>query len=353
MPGGASMNVRAAFRQQAAWCRQLAAPFTALLCDVLAETLDGNSRTGNAVLAWAEDPLADALALRLVGALHGLVRSGHAPALAALYPPALLPDRARLAAALRATFADRTMDAWLLPWLENAPQTNEVGRSAVLMPGLMVIVGETGLPLRLFELGSSAGLNLWLDRWRYTLGEAKFGPDDTGVRLTPHWRGLPAPLAEVTIAERRGVDINPLDVTDPATAARLLAYVWPDQPTRLGRAAAAIAATAKAPPVIDRADAADWVEAHVATVPGAATVVLHSIAFQYFPADTRACITAHMAVTGQGASATSPLAWLRFEPDTATAGAAPVLRLTLWAGGDPDERLLARAHPHGTSIEWL
>jgi hypothetical protein len=79
-------------------------------------------------------------------------------------------------------------------------------------------------------------------------------------------------------------------------------------------------------------------------------VVYHSIASQYFPAASQARIAAHMARAGAAATATAPLAWLRYELDDATAGAVPTLRLRMWPGED---RLLARAHPHGALVKWL
>ncbi len=78
-------------------------------------------------------------------------------------------------------------------------------------------------------------------------------------------------------------------------------------------------------------------------------MVLHSIAFQYFPAAAQARIAAHLAAVGAATTADAPLAWLRYEFD-GTSAAAASLRLRLWPGGD---RLLARAHPHGARVEWL
>jgi hypothetical protein len=345
--------VRAAFRGQAEWCRRGDAPFMAVLCDALADGLDVSSATGSAVLGWTGDPFADALMMRVTGGLNALVRASKAPMLAHFYPPAPLPDVARLGAALREAFADPAIDAALLPWLDGAPQTNEVARSGVLMPGLMVIADACGLPLRLFELGPSAGLNLCLDRWHYDLSGVIAGPDHAAVRIKPTWRGPSPPVADVRIAARRGVDLNPLDVTDPVTATRLLAYIWPDQPARVARAEAAIAAVAADPPRIDRGDAAAWVTARVAPEFGSVGVVFHSIAFQYFPEATRTAIAAHMAAVGATATADSPLAWLRYEIDIADPAQLPTLRLTLWRGAAPVERLLARAHPHGSFLEWF
>jgi hypothetical protein len=106
------------------------------------------------------------------------------------------------------------------------------------------------------------------------------------------------------------------------------------------------------PPPIDRADAADWVEARVVTASGSVAVVFHSIAWQYFPPATQARIAAHMALTGAGASNTAPLAWLRYEMDDSNAVELPTLRLTLWRGGAAHEALLARVHPHGAFVQW-
>ncbi len=129
----------------------------------------------------------------------------------------------------------------------------------------------------------------------------------------------------------------------------MIAYVWPDQPERLARIEAALAAAAADPPRLDRGDAAAWVERTIATTPGVCTVVQHSIAFTYFPGDAQARIAAHMARVGASATRQAPLAWLRYEfEDAAT---PPTLRLSLWPG--EKDRLLAHVHPHGAEIDWV
>ena len=339
-------GVRAGFAQQAVWCRLLGGQFTARVSEALGVVLDRTNATGVRVLDWQGDPFADALMLRLTGGLNALVRSGGLPELAVCYPPQDVND-ARLAAAL----ATALHDDRLLPWLDSAPQTNEVARSGVLMPGLMTIAAATELPLALFELGASAGLNLRLDSYGYTLGERATGPADAPVSFVPEWKGPPPPLAEVRVVARRGVDLNPVDVRDTAVRERLLAYVWPEQAARIARLEAALAAAAADPPPIDRGDAAAWVEAHVAPVEGRCGLVFHSIAFQYFPAETQVRIVAHMAAAGARATTSAPLAWLRYETDVALPGEPPTLRLKSWPGGE--DRLLAHAHPHGASVRWL
>jgi hypothetical protein len=240
----------------------------------------------------------------------------------------------------------------LEPWLARAPQTNEVARAAALMAGLLVATASTGLPLALYELGTSAGLNLMLDRYGYRLGALLAGVEGSSVWLAPGWQGRPPPAAAVRIRDRRGVDLHPVEVTRAADRERLLAYIWADQAQRLARTEAAIAIAAADPPKVDRGDAADWLEAQLGATPqsGIVRVVMHSIAFQYFPPATRQRVTEHIALVGAAATEQAPLAWLSYEMDPAL-GTQAVLRLRLWPGGQ--ERILATGDPHGVNLSWV
>jgi hypothetical protein len=213
------------------------------------------------------------------------------------------------------------------------------------------VAAGTGLPLALLELGCSAGLNLVPDLYQYRLGGMEAGAAESGLTLAPEWEGGDPPLARVVVADRAGVDLNPLDVSDPAQRQRLLAYVWPDQPERLDRMARAMAIAADTPLRIVGGDAADFVEEEAWPREGVAVTVFHSIAFQYFGAETQERISRHMGRAGEAATAKAPLAWLRFEMDPGAPDAPPTLRLRLWPDGE--DRLLARAHPHGRTVHWL
>lgn len=350
MPGSATEErVRAAFAEQAGWAEKLGSPFMTRLTSLLAERLDRSSATGRRVLDWPGDPRAgaDNVPLRLCGGLNALVRSGRMPGLAAFYPPNPLGDEDAFGAAIEA--AMREADEALLPWLDNAPQTNEVGRSAVLMAGLLVLADMFPLPMETFELGASAGLNTLLDRYCYDLGGVNAGDPDSPLRLVPEWTGPPPPRAKVEIEERSAIDLNPMDVHRDRE--RLLAYVWPDDPDRTRQLEAALAVAGRDPPAVEQGDAADWLERRLVAPPvaGRTRVVLHSIAFQYFPESTQARIAAMIGRAGAETSESSPLAWLRFE--FLTADGKSSLRLRTWPGGE--DRLLAWAHPHGKWVRWL
>ena len=344
--------VRAALAQQARFCAGLGAPFTGALCRVLADAVPPASLTGQRLAAWPGEPMTDALPMRLTGALHALVRGGRAPGLAALYPPAAMPDDAALRLALAALFTDPAADAAVAAFLDSPPQTNEVGRAGALMPGLLCVAAATGLPLALLELGASAGLNLNMDRFAHDLGGVLAGDQASAVIVRPHWQGPPPPAAAIRVVARQGVDIAPLDAGDPAVAERLLAFIWADQPERLARTQAAIALARRHPPPLARGDAADWLEHALALADGTATVVYHSIAFQYFPAPAQERIRAHLAHVGASATPARPLAWLRLEMDDPANPAQPAIRLTLWRGQGPEEQLLGHAHAHGTFVQW-
>ncbi len=169
------------------------------------------------------------------------------------------------------------------------------------------------------------------------------------MRLAPEWTG-PDPVGDPPrIVSRRGCDIAPLDAGDADDRARLLAYVWADQTERLARIEAALGVAAAERPVVDQADAADWVDALFARAPeeGVTRVLMHSITLQYLDPQARTRIVATLEAAGRRASAAAPLAWLSFE----AADGRHDLHLRLWPG-DLDLHL-ADADPHGRSIAWF
>jgi hypothetical protein len=339
--------IRAAFHEQAAICRAVGSSFTGDVLDTLAEVLDETTRTGAKVLGWAGDPMRDALKLRLTGGVHALARSGEDAALSTLYS-----DRTGdMGAILRGVLAE--YDGWLLPWLDSAPQTNEVGRSGALWPGVMRVAARHGPKIELLELGASAGLNLNMDGFVYDLGGAVAGDPSSDVRLAPRWSGGAPDIAQVEVVARRGVDLNPLDVSDPAVASRLLAYVWPDQPERLARIEVAISIAQLHPPVIDRADGAEWTVEQLSRpqAAGVTRIVYHSIALLYFPDAGRKAVIDTIRAAGQRATPERPLAWLSVEFAAEVKDTA-LLRMTSWPGHGATETL-AHVHPHGAAIEWL
>ena len=212
------------------------------------------------------------------------------------------------------------------------------------------------MPLSLREIGASGGLNLRPDSYWFEQDGQGWGDRASPVRFVGLWRGGAPPFAAgAEIADRRGCDNDPIDVSTDDGAQTLLSYVWPEPGERFARARDAIALAQRVPAVIDRADAADWLSDQLeAREDGTALVVYHSVVWQYLEERTRAELAVRLGEAGAAATPDAPLAWLRLEPHPATYAPAE-LRLTLWDGRTeaPGEVLLASTSFHGGPVEWL
>lgn len=157
--------------------------------------------------------------------------------------------------------------------------------------------------------------------------------------------------ADLEIVERRGCDLNPIDVHAEGSADLLRSFVWPEHVERAGRLEAALRVACSLPPVtIDASPAIPWVAEHAGRLPdGVATVVFHSIVLPYFDAQERDRFAAAIRAAGESATENRPLAWVSLEPSAEDAGVAELICHT-W----PDNRRvrLACATPHGDHVRW-
>ncbi len=290
-------------------------------------------------------------AFRLLAGVHRIVLSGQAPELAERYPStggdgdaeAAWPAVRELIAAGRAELVDA---------LAHPLQTNAPTRAKALVPALCLIAERTGLPLRLLELGASAGLNLRLDRFRYEQDDEAFGPRDSPVRFTNFLTGdHPSLAAGFAVSQRAGCDLNPLDATSDAGRLTLLACIFPDETERFDLLEHAIAVARGEPATVERADLASWVAEQLARPrPGTCTVVYHTIVWPYLPDAVREAAEAAISAAGRTATTDAPLALLSFE-GSETDPARAQLHLTLWPGGE--RRLLAQSSHHPVTVDWI
>ncbi|WP_146348120.1 DUF2332 domain-containing protein [Falsiphaeobacter marinintestinus] len=339
------MTLTDAFLSQAGSCTALGSPFMGRLLTSLADVWPTETALGQLCASWNGDigPGGASLPLRIAGGLHALVLTERDPDLATVYPPAN-PTDAELTKQVLAAL-ERNQD-FMIDWMQNAPQTNEVRRSAALIPAAHWIAVRHDLPFMVSELGASAGLNLIWDKFALQTAGGRLGPDDAALVLEPDWAGpLPA-QAEITVAERRGVDLNPLNAKAPDQGLRLFSYLWPDQPHRMQLTRAAIAAQDA---IVDQGDAIDWLEGRLAQQPqGQVHLIYHTIAWQYFPTESQKRGTALIETAGTQATPDRPLAWLRMEADEITGGAGLTVRL--WPG---DQTVtLGRVDFHGRWVQW-
>ena len=335
-------------RDQAASCAAMGSE----LYDRLLRAAADDVEAGGPCLSVLEPHLApgrgDALALRFMAAVHRRVLRGGAPTLAQFYPSVggtsdggdqvFLDEVGAHVSELRAATT-------------RPCQTNEVGRAAGLAGGFLLLARRWGMPLRLLEVGASAGLNLRWDHFRFSGGGATWGPSDSPVDLDELW-AVPPPVRPqvVEVTQRRGCDPAPVDLDSEDGRLGVQASIWADQTERFARLAGAIQVAARVPAQIDRASADEWIGAQVAhPVPGVVTVVFQSVVDEYLSDEVRARFGATMAEAGARASSDAPLAWLRLEPDSALRSHA--VELTSWP--EAETVTLARCGAHGQGTEWL
>jgi len=290
----------------------------------------------------------------LFGATHLLVLRGEAPRLAPWY------ERLRRGEGVAGD------DAWpdfRATCLEHARvlaetvatrrvQTNEAGRIVALRPAIATAFDP--LPaagVALVEVGASAGLNLYMDahRCRYRLADGstkESGPHDARLVVDCELRGAGVPpLSFPRVASRRGVDLDPVDVTDDDAVLWLRALVWPDQPGRDLRLRAAVETVREDPPAIERGDAVEVLPRILASLPrGAPACVYHSAVRHQL---TRAqCQALDRAV--DDANRDRPTAYVQAESP-----AGGPFDLLVRPPGERNARLVGRSHAHGAWVEWL
>lgn len=338
-------------RRQADQCGALGSELMRALLDGAADDADAGGVVAELLTPHAGDQAGSALALRLAASLHRLVLERQAPELALHYPSVggTAPVEQVWPAAARACAKHRDRLRELLP---RPVQTNEVGRAAVLIGVLAHATAATGRPVRLLEVGSSAGLNLRADAFRYDVDGTPLGDPDSPVRLVEPWAAGPRPpAADLRVVARAGCDPDPLDPTTPEGRLVLTSCVWADQLERFERLRGALALAEQVPAAVVRAGAADWLRAELAAAAdGAVTVVWHSVVRQYVPPAEREQVEQLLADAGRRATASAPLVHAFLEPERDGNDVAFRVRARRWPDGEPVH--LADAHPHGPPVRW-
>ena len=339
------------FHDQADYCLRAGSPLTAAIIAGVAADLDAGGPTATLLAPLADSPPGSVPSLRLTAALHRLVLERRAPALALHYPSVggTLGDVWPVA---RDVIVDQ-LDV-LHELVRRPVQTNEVGRSSVLLGGLLLLAAELGLPVRLLELGASAGLNLVPDRYAHEVGDdVVLGDPSSPVRLGEPWHGSFPPYdVPLAIVERAGCDPAPLDPTDTDDRLTLTSCVWADQLERYERLRAALQIASAAPVQVERLSASSFLERELAEPrPGVITVVWHSVVRQYMSRGEKDRVDGLLAEAGSRATPAAPLAHLAMEPERVGGRSVRFeVSLTSWPGGRT--RVLAHCEGHGPPVRW-
>ncbi len=337
-------------RTQALHCEQFGSALYAGLLSRAADDLLAGGPVAAVLDGHLADPGRSALALRMLGGIHALVLTGQATELAMFYPSAggtADPgEGARLAWPALREVLDGHRDE-IRTWLPRPPQTNEVGRGAALAGALCHLVAEADLPVRLVEIGTSAGLNLRADQFWISGAGVAFGPPSSPVRMPGAWRGSPPPVSQPLVISRTGGDLAPVDPVSERGRLLLLAYVWADQACRLERLRGAFEVAEHVPAELRQESAAETI-AKIGVEPGTWTVLWHSIFQQYLDASQLRELADGVARLGATASESARFGHVTLElvkpgPDT------PV-EVTTWPG--PTRRVIGAALPHGIPVTW-
>lgn len=319
-------------RRQAAWCSALGSPLYEALLEASADDLEAEGPVWDVLSGFEEEGGTSALSLRFMGAVHRLVLDGTLPELARHYPSTGGDgDPSATWPVLRRALLDHKLRLQSL--IAGGCQTNEVGRSAALLGGFLEVAHRTRLPLRILEVGASAGLNLRWDRYRYESADGGWGDPESQVRFVHSYEVAPPMNQTAEVAERKGCDLNPIDPTTEEGALTLRAFVWADQLGRLAQLDGAIEIATEMPVEVEQIGAADFLERELRRRDhGVATVVYHSVFMQYVPEPEQRRIAAAVSA--------GPVFYLRMEPGDGTFE----VRL-----GD---QLLGTCNAHGSGVRW-
>jgi len=329
---------------QAAWCEKLGSPLYQAILLKIADDVLGAGRCWPAIEPSTSDAGRSLLPLRFLARVHRMVLTGQLPELARYYPSA--GGVADLVNAPEVFLEVAESHAIAIP---DRVQTNEISRCCALLPGFLAIANRARLPMRLLEIGCSAGLNLRWDCYCYETPRGAWGYAKSTVRFANVYSGGEFEIgAKVDTAARGGCDLNPIDPTMPDGRLDLLSFVWPDQAERFRLLDHAIEIAHLVPADIETADAAAWLESKLAArAEGVVSVVFHSIVMMYLTPDQRARVAEIIRRAGERADSNSPLAWLRME----NGGEETEVTLEYWPGG---ERIkIADAGFHGRNVRIL
>ncbi len=353
LPGQSSLfeedPMLAALRAQARACGPLGSKMYETLFTELADDYEAGGRIYALLTGRSSRPIHDAIPLRLAGAIHRVVLRGDDTRLARHYPSMGGKPGEDFGADFIGYVREHLDEVEL--GLSSQVQTNEVGRSVVHLALSHWITKFDIEECDFLEVGASAGLNLNFDKFYACFGQLRMGDPSSALRFMGDWfENAPlVPKVGARIINRRGVDVSPLDVTDPAQELRLLSFVWPDQKARMQRIRSAIEIAKLHKPLVETESADTWIERQLRTRRERATVVFHSIVWQYLGPDVQRRFRQALEDASITASPEKPLIWARMEP----AGKVADVRVTMWRGGDAEEFHLADIGYHGQDMKWL
>ncbi|MGE0386324.1 MAG: DUF2332 domain-containing protein [Gammaproteobacteria bacterium] len=249
---------------------------------------------------------------------------------------------------------------------ERTVQSTAAERAAYVLPLLAHVAGIAGEPLGLIEIGASAGVLLAFDDYRYEFGDFSIGPQDSPVRIRSRWAGpaAAAPRRMPAIGARIGLDLHPVDLSDPDARAWILGSIFPEWRQQHANLQAAFDLVARRGIRTLAGDALDNLDEALAQVPDP-LCILHSHCLYYWPAAAKQALDDRLRGIGRRRTVhrigiEQPDGYAARARDAARAGRPaadesifPLATCTLYRGGEAQSRTLARCGQYGDFVDWL
>ena len=230
-------------------------------------------------------------------------------------------------------------------------QTNVVRRCTCLLPVFSLVSEESDLPLALVDVGASAGLNLNFDRYYYTyrLNQnemVNWGMADSRIHLEAEIKGsglFPEISPTIAVASRDGIDLDPVDLTNPDQLLWLRALIWPEHVERHQQLIDAADEFTRSDIRLSAGDASDVLPSLISTISYEHALVVYStITLYQFPIENRKRLTHAL----EEASKKRPVWQIALE------GTDPTLSIARYRDGVSRTEVLADASPHGWWMKW-
>ncbi|MEL7547032.1 MAG: DUF2332 domain-containing protein [Pseudomonadota bacterium] len=330
-------DVNRHFVEQGLWCAP--SPFTQALLAAMHSNYNSGGVVSRLADAWPNTIHRDAFALRLAGALHFASLTRMSAGLAAKYPESNSDWEMADIWPIACEFLEAEF-GFVNAFLASPPQTNEVNRCFMLLPGFLEVAKRFGRPFHQLELGASAGLNQFWDRYAYRTSHWKYGADSSVVLETDWDTQTPETMGGApSLASTASCDLRPIDVRNEQESLRLQSYTWADQQNRLDRLRGAIQIAVEQNKTPEEADALEWLRRKLRSRPeGEPTVVYHSVFLHYPPPEIQKALEELIKDTGRRATERSPFAWVCYESQgffgRSRSFGKMIGQVTTWPGGD-------------------
>lgn len=252
-------------------------------------------------------------------------------------------------------------DAFVTELDRRHTQTNDVRRVGPVAVALTRILSpdagsQEPRSVALLEVGASAGLGLYPDRYDVHVGHARLGDPassvDVSVDLDPSSAGSVGADARLPpIAVRGGLDLAPVDVRRADDRRWLETLLWPGQDDRVGLLRSAMDVAADEPPTLIAGDAVDRLDDLVALAPaGTVPIVVTSGTLVYLPGARRQAFVDRVTELG--------VRWISYEKTGLLTGVHasiqdPALASSWFATLAVDGRAIGFGDAHGTRLHLL